>query len=224
MRGGSEDSKFSQFQIFPKLGTGGGVIEFQIFPKFKKVQNFLGEGGGVKKIMDFFHNLGFFFLECFPYLLSVVPKQKGKMSLADSITEKKSMSIEELYRSLTAQNTEIQAAISGLSGAISRTYSEKQGNGTKTTANTADKQEVRGILGKEHNPGKPKENELTSEEGKEEASEGKTTKKDEKKVQATTTNQNSNVKQVFKTVPTALWPQFSDSHFLFHSKPHKQSP
>ena len=53
--GGSEDSKFSQFQIFPKLGTGGGIIEFQIFPKFKKVQNFLGEGGGVKKIMDFSH-------------------------------------------------------------------------------------------------------------------------------------------------------------------------
>ena len=46
MRGGSEDSKFSQFQIFPKLGTGGGGIEFQIFPKFKKVQIILGEGGG----------------------------------------------------------------------------------------------------------------------------------------------------------------------------------
>ena len=55
LRGGSEESKFSQFQMFPKLGTGGGVIEFQIFPKFKKVQNFLGEG--VKKNVDFFHFL-----------------------------------------------------------------------------------------------------------------------------------------------------------------------
>ena len=40
---GSKNSKFSQFQIFPKLGTGG-VIKFRIFPKFKKVQNILGEG------------------------------------------------------------------------------------------------------------------------------------------------------------------------------------
>ena len=103
-------------------------------------------------------------------------------------------------------------------------HSEPKFNETKTTANIADKQEVRETLGEEHNPGKPKEHKLTSEEEKEEASEGKTTKKDEKKVQATTTNQNSNVKQVFKTVLTALWPQFSDSHFLFHSKPHKQSP
>ena len=150
------------------------------------------------------------------------------MSLADSITEKKSMSIEELYRILTAQNTEkfntIQAALSGLSSAISGTCSEKQGNGTKTTANTADKQKVRETLGEEHNPGKPKENKLTSDGEKEEDSEGKTTKNYEKKVQATTTNQNSNVKQVFKTVLTALWPEFSDSHFLFHSIPHKQNP
>ena len=50
-------SKFSQFPIFPKLGTGGGGIKFRIFPKFKKVQNILGEGGGVKKIADFFHFL-----------------------------------------------------------------------------------------------------------------------------------------------------------------------
>ena len=53
LRGGSENSNFSQFQIFPKLGTGGGVIEFQIFPKFKKVQNMLGEGGGAGKLWTF---------------------------------------------------------------------------------------------------------------------------------------------------------------------------
>ena len=61
--GGSENSNFSQFQIFPKLGTmGGGAVKFQIFPKFKKVQIILGEGGGGKKIVDFFHFLGHFFL------------------------------------------------------------------------------------------------------------------------------------------------------------------
>ena len=58
LRGGSENSKFSQFQIFPKLGTRGGVVKFQIFPKFKKVQIILGEGGGVKKIVDFSHFWG----------------------------------------------------------------------------------------------------------------------------------------------------------------------
>ena len=62
MRGGSENSKFSQFQIFPKLGTGGGVVKFQIFPKFKKVQNILGGGGGVKKIMNFSHFLWHLYL------------------------------------------------------------------------------------------------------------------------------------------------------------------
>ena len=61
LRGGSENSKFSQFQFFPKLGTRWGVVKFQIFPKFKKVQIILGEGGGVKKIVDFFHFLGLFF-------------------------------------------------------------------------------------------------------------------------------------------------------------------
>ena len=61
LRGGSENSKFSQYQIFPKLGPRGGVVKLQIFPKFKKVQNILGEGGGVKKIVDFFHFLGIFF-------------------------------------------------------------------------------------------------------------------------------------------------------------------
>ena len=46
MRGGSEDSKFSQFQIFPK---------------FKKVQNFLGEGGGGKDDLGLFPFFGTFF-------------------------------------------------------------------------------------------------------------------------------------------------------------------
>ena len=45
-KGGSENSKFSQFKIFTKLGTRGGIVKFQIFPKFKKVQIILGEGGG----------------------------------------------------------------------------------------------------------------------------------------------------------------------------------
>ena len=44
----------SKFGLFEKRGGGPN---FHFFPKFKKVQNFLGEGGGVKKIMDFFHNL-----------------------------------------------------------------------------------------------------------------------------------------------------------------------
>ena len=59
LRGGSQNSKFSQFQIFPKLGPREGH-QISNFPKFKKVQNILGEGGGVKKIVDFFHFLGHF--------------------------------------------------------------------------------------------------------------------------------------------------------------------
>ena len=43
------------FKFFPISVEGGGFIENQFFPKFKKVQITLGEGGGVKKIMDFFH-------------------------------------------------------------------------------------------------------------------------------------------------------------------------
>ena len=43
-------------------------------------------------------------------------------------------------------------------------------------------------------------------------------------IHTTTTNRNSNIKQVFKTVLTALWPEFSDSHFLFHSKHHRRNP
>ena len=46
--------------IFSQIRSeGGGVIKYQFFPKFKIVHIILG--GGVKKIMDFFHNLGHFF-------------------------------------------------------------------------------------------------------------------------------------------------------------------
>ena len=51
--------KCLHFKFFPISVEGGGVIENQIFPKFKIVQIILG-GGGVKKIMDFFHNLWHF--------------------------------------------------------------------------------------------------------------------------------------------------------------------
>ena len=55
----------STFQIFPNFGRGGGgVIENQIFPKFKIVHIILG--GGVKKIMDFFHNLWHFIFGWLP--------------------------------------------------------------------------------------------------------------------------------------------------------------
>ena len=47
------------FKNFP-ITVEGGVIENQFFPKFKKVQIILGKGGGVKKIMDFFHKLWYF--------------------------------------------------------------------------------------------------------------------------------------------------------------------
>ena len=52
LREGSENSNFSS--------------NFKL-PKFKKVQFILGdEGGGVKKIVDFFHLVGHFSFECFP--------------------------------------------------------------------------------------------------------------------------------------------------------------
>ena len=35
----------STFQIFPNFGRGGGVIENQIFPKFKKGPHYPGGGG-----------------------------------------------------------------------------------------------------------------------------------------------------------------------------------
>ena len=65
LRDGSENSKFSQFQIFPKLGMRGGVLKFQIFPKFKKVQFILGEGG-TRKLWTFSTFWDIFSFECFP--------------------------------------------------------------------------------------------------------------------------------------------------------------
>ena len=44
LRGGSENSKFSKFQIFPKLGTRGGR-QISSFSQFKKSQIIPGEGG-----------------------------------------------------------------------------------------------------------------------------------------------------------------------------------
>ena len=53
--------------MFPKLGPRGGeVIKFPIFLKFKKVQNILGEGEGVKKIVDYFHFLWHFLIRRLP--------------------------------------------------------------------------------------------------------------------------------------------------------------
>ena len=66
LRGGSENSNLSQFKRFPKLGTRGGVVKFQIFPKFKRVQIILGVGGGAKKIVDFFPFLGLIYLGLSP--------------------------------------------------------------------------------------------------------------------------------------------------------------
>ena len=53
-------SNFSQFR------SRGGVIKNQIFPKFKIVHIILGGGEGVKKIMDFFHNLWHFLFGLLP--------------------------------------------------------------------------------------------------------------------------------------------------------------
>ena len=46
MRGVSQNSKFSQFKIFPKLGPGvGGSSNFQIFPNSKKSKTSWGGEG-----------------------------------------------------------------------------------------------------------------------------------------------------------------------------------
>ena len=45
LRGGVPKFKhFSNLNFFPIRSEGGVVIKFQIFPKFKKVQNILGGG------------------------------------------------------------------------------------------------------------------------------------------------------------------------------------
>ena len=56
---GCNDIKIVYISNFSQFRSRGGVIENQFFPKFKKVQIILGEGG-VKKIMDFFHKLWYF--------------------------------------------------------------------------------------------------------------------------------------------------------------------
>ena len=103
-------------------------------------------------------------------------------------------------------------------------HSETKFSETKAITNTTDKQQVGETLVEVHNSGETKEHTPVSSGEKDEASEEKTTENSEKKVHTTSTNQNSNIKQVFKTVITALWPEVSDSHFLFHSKPHKRNP
>ena len=56
----------STFQIFPNFGRGGGVIENQIFPKFKIVHIILG-GVGSRKLWTFSTICDISFLDCSPY-------------------------------------------------------------------------------------------------------------------------------------------------------------
>ena len=53
----SQNSKFSKIQIFPKLGH-----QISIFSQIQKSPNHPRGGWGVKKIVDFFHFLGHFFI------------------------------------------------------------------------------------------------------------------------------------------------------------------
>ena len=66
-------SNFSQFR-----SRGGGGIENQFFPKFKKVQIILGEGGS-RKLWTFSTNYGIFYFEPSPY------SQHGKVYLSNSL-------------------------------------------------------------------------------------------------------------------------------------------
>ena len=65
VRGGATMSKYSTFQIFPNFGRGGGGHRKSIFSQIQKSPNY-PRVGGVKKIMDFFHNLGHFLLRMLP--------------------------------------------------------------------------------------------------------------------------------------------------------------
>ena len=56
----------STFQIFPNFGQGGGVIENQIFPKFKIVHIILG-GGGSRILWTFSTICDISFLDGSPY-------------------------------------------------------------------------------------------------------------------------------------------------------------
>ena len=62
MRGGSEDSKFSQFQIFPKLGTGGGGHRISNFSQIQKSPKLPRGGGGQENCGLFPLFVTFFFL------------------------------------------------------------------------------------------------------------------------------------------------------------------
>ena len=65
--GGSENSQFSQFQIFPNQVQGGGGRQISNFPQnSKKSKSSQGRGGGVKKIVDFFLFLGHFLCRTLP--------------------------------------------------------------------------------------------------------------------------------------------------------------
>ena len=68
---------FPNFNFFPNQVRGGGVIKYHFFPKFKILHIILG--GGVKKIMDFFHNLGHFLFGMLPLKNSRVKKSLGQV-------------------------------------------------------------------------------------------------------------------------------------------------
>ena len=63
-------SKMSTFQFFPNLGLEGGGHQISIFSQIQISPHY--PGGGVKKVMDFFHNFVTFLVLndslCFPRL------------------------------------------------------------------------------------------------------------------------------------------------------------
>ena len=66
-----QNSLHFKFFLISVEGGRGAVHRKSIFPQFKKVQIILGEGD-VKKLLDFFHNLGYFFL--------MAPLSKSRLS------------------------------------------------------------------------------------------------------------------------------------------------
>ena len=64
LRGGSENSNFSQFQIFPKLGTRGGR-QISNLSQIQKRPNHPRGGGASRKLWTFSTFWAFFFFECF---------------------------------------------------------------------------------------------------------------------------------------------------------------
>ena len=76
LRGGSQNSKFSQFQTFPKLGTRGGH-QISNFSQIQKGPNHpRGGGGGGKKIGGFFPLFGTFLGARAPLGLAPVREKK----------------------------------------------------------------------------------------------------------------------------------------------------